>query len=64
VVTGLTLGPGESSTQQIQFRAANAAAYPFVALPPGEYETYAQIDAYRDDSRFSLRSASVQFVSQ
>jgi hypothetical protein len=64
VVTGLTLAPGESSTQQIQLRAANAATYPFVALPPGAYETYAEIDAYRDNSRFSLRSTSVQFSSQ
>jgi hypothetical protein len=64
VVTGLTLAPGESSTQQVQVRAANAATHPFVALPPGQYETYAQIDAYRDNSPFSLRSASLQFLSQ
>ena len=64
MVTGLTLAPGESSTKQVQVRATNAATHPFVALPPGEYETYAEIDAYRDNSRFSLRSASLQFVSQ
>jgi hypothetical protein len=64
MVTGLTLAPGESSTKQVQVRAASGATYPFVALPPGDYETYAEIDAYRDNSRFSLRSASLQFVSQ
>jgi hypothetical protein len=64
MVTGLTLAPGESSTQQVQVRAANAATHPFVALPPGEYETYAQIDAYRDNSPFSLRSVSRQFLIQ
>src|SRR6266511_233192 len=57
-------------TQQVVYprggwvRAAAAANYPFVALPPGDYETYAQVDASRDNGAFSLRSAPLQFVVQ
>jgi len=64
MITRLVLAPGESSTQQLQVRAAAAANYPFVALPPGDYETYAQVDASRDNGAFSLRSAPLQFVVQ
>jgi hypothetical protein len=64
VVTSLVLAPGESSTREVQVQAADASTYPFVALPRSDYETYAQLDAYLDDTVFRLRSASLQFSVQ
>ena len=61
VLTSLVLGPGESRTVQLHLRAADAAAHPVVALPAGDYEAYAQLDATFEGSPFSLRSPSLQF---
>jgi hypothetical protein len=46
VITKLALPAGGSVTRDVPVRAADAAAYPVVALAPGEYVAYATIDAY------------------
>lgn len=58
VVTQLELAPGASETVDVQVRSADVAAYPFVALAPGEYEAYAKVEA----SQYKLRSASITFT--
>jgi hypothetical protein len=46
VITKLALPAGGSVTRDVPVRAADAAAYPVVALAPGEYVAYAKIDAF------------------
>ena len=46
VITKLAPAAGGSVTREVPVRAADAAAYPVVALAPGEYVAYAAIDAY------------------
>ncbi|HEV8345898.1 MAG TPA: BsuPI-related putative proteinase inhibitor [Vicinamibacterales bacterium] len=58
VLTQLELAPGAVETVEVQVRAADVAAYPFVALAPGEYEAYATVEA----SQYKRRSASVTFT--
>ena len=58
VLTQLELAAGASRAVDVQVRAADVAAQPFVALAPGEYEAYAKIDA----SPYKLQSASVTFT--
>lgn len=60
MLTSLVLAPGETIVREIQVRATGAAAAPFVALPPGDYETYAELA----DTVFRLRSVSLQFSVQ
>jgi hypothetical protein len=60
MTTELTVQPGGTVVREIQLRAAGAAPYPYVALPPGEYVTYARLD----DVKYKLQSDAVHFLVQ
>jgi hypothetical protein len=60
VITELTLPPGGSVTREVLVQAAETADYPYVALSPGEYVSYAKLD----DQQYRLQSAPVSFTAQ
>jgi hypothetical protein len=58
VITKVALPAGGSVTREVLVRAADAAAYPVVALAPGEYAAYATIDAYS----YAMTSPMIPFT--
>jgi hypothetical protein len=62
VVTQLVLPAGGAKVLQVEIKAADAAEYPFVALPPGDYDAFARLEGWVEGSGFQLQSEWVQFT--
>ena len=58
VITHLTVPAGGDATQEVRLRAAPTAAYPVVALGPGDYVAFATVDS----SSHHLTSPVVRFT--
>jgi Intracellular proteinase inhibitor len=60
VLTQISLRPGAVELREVRVRAPDTPGTTDVVLPPGDYQTFAQLD----DTRFRLESDPASFVIQ
>jgi hypothetical protein len=60
VITTVTLEPGESEWSTMQVKAAEAAPFMWVPLPPGEYEVWARLKTNEMELRWDPERITIQ----